>query len=290
MEGHGSGSSAPPTTQIFIPMEHGQQEVQYSITLGRTWRKLPEDMSQRDILHRSYGNHQWMESQQAVQTPGGEGNQDKGKSSHYLSYRRTIELERAYSDSLRLTRSRTNQLFSNFQEKTRVKREKQDLFQPQAERVRPNDAEAVGLGERSKQRPEIFVNTSRTSSPININIKPTQNEHNVVTPENHLNSDQLWLQMSPFAVKTKERFDELHRSNERLKELTTLHEATIKAIQESCAQLFKSSEENNKGLNQVFEEKYNCKRDRDHLAQDINKLFNVCQNIKPQPQGHALDN
>ncbi|MBW0476987.1 hypothetical protein O181_016702 [Austropuccinia psidii MF-1] len=114
MEGHGSSSSAPPTPHRFMPMEHGQQEVQASITLGRTWRKFPENMSQRDIFHRSYGNNQLMESQQAVQTPGGEGNQDKGKSSDYLSYRRTIETERAYSDSLRITRSRPNQLFSGF--------------------------------------------------------------------------------------------------------------------------------------------------------------------------------
>ncbi|MBW0578617.1 hypothetical protein O181_118332, partial [Austropuccinia psidii MF-1] len=32
------------------------------------------------------------------------------------------------------------------------------------------------------------------------------------------------------------------------------------------------------------------KRDRDCLDQDINKLFNVYQNIKPQPEGHALEN
>ncbi|MBW0592905.1 hypothetical protein O181_132620 [Austropuccinia psidii MF-1] len=35
-EGYGSSSSAPLTTQRSIPMEHGQQEVQPSITLGRT--------------------------------------------------------------------------------------------------------------------------------------------------------------------------------------------------------------------------------------------------------------
>ncbi|MBW0585521.1 hypothetical protein O181_125236 [Austropuccinia psidii MF-1] len=39
-------------------MENGQQEVQPSITLGRAWRKLPEDMSQIDTLQRSYGNKQ----------------------------------------------------------------------------------------------------------------------------------------------------------------------------------------------------------------------------------------
>ncbi|MBW0482996.1 hypothetical protein O181_022711 [Austropuccinia psidii MF-1] len=149
-------------------MEHGQQEVQPSITLGRTWSKMPKDMSQRDILQRPYGNHQRMKSHQAVQTPGGEGNQDKGESSHYPSYRRTAEPDRADSDSFRLTRSRPTQLSSGFttfryqqisgqespfftipglfQEKTRIQGQKQDIFQPKAERIRPNDSEAVGLG------------------------------------------------------------------------------------------------------------------------------------------------
>ncbi|MBW0492524.1 hypothetical protein O181_032239 [Austropuccinia psidii MF-1] len=113
-EGYGSSPSAPPTPQRSIPMEHGQQEVQASITLGRTWRKFPEDMSQRDTLQRSYGNTQRVEPQQAVQTPVGEGNQVKGKSSHYPAYRRTAEPDRAYSDSFRLTRSRPTQISSGF--------------------------------------------------------------------------------------------------------------------------------------------------------------------------------
>ncbi|MBW0464541.1 hypothetical protein O181_004256 [Austropuccinia psidii MF-1] len=78
LEGYGSSSSAPPTPHISFPMEHGQQEVQPSITLVRGWNKLPEDMSQRDILQRPYGNHQRMGSHQADKTPGGEGNQDEG--------------------------------------------------------------------------------------------------------------------------------------------------------------------------------------------------------------------
>ncbi|MBW0521860.1 hypothetical protein O181_061575 [Austropuccinia psidii MF-1] len=95
-----------------------------------------------------------MESQQAVQNPGGEGNQDKGKFSHYPSYRRMAEKDSAYSDSFRLTSSRPTQLSSgfppfrhqhisgqespfftipaSFQAKTRIQREQQDLFQPQA--------------------------------------------------------------------------------------------------------------------------------------------------------------
>ncbi|MBW0587349.1 hypothetical protein O181_127064 [Austropuccinia psidii MF-1] len=96
--------------------------------------------------------------------------------------------------------------------------------------------------------------------------------------------------MSQFSVKTQGKFDELHRSNESLKELTTLQEATIKAIQESCAKLCKSLEQTNKRLTKFFEEQYHCKRDWDCLDQDIKKLFNVCQNMKPKPQVHVLDN
>ncbi|MBW0529631.1 hypothetical protein O181_069346 [Austropuccinia psidii MF-1] len=141
-------------------MEYGKQEVQPSIPLGRAWGKLPEDMSQRDRIQRTYGNKHRLESHQAVQTPGGKGKQDKGESTHYPSYRKTAYPEKAYSDSFRLRRSRPNQLSSgftpfrnqkisgqaspfftiavSFQEKTRIQGKKQDLFQPKAERVRPN--------------------------------------------------------------------------------------------------------------------------------------------------------
>ncbi|MBW0463157.1 hypothetical protein O181_002872 [Austropuccinia psidii MF-1] len=50
-------------------MEHEQQAVQPGIPLGRTWSKLPEDLYQRDILQKPYGNHQTLESHQAIQTP-----------------------------------------------------------------------------------------------------------------------------------------------------------------------------------------------------------------------------
>ncbi|MBW0516018.1 hypothetical protein O181_055733 [Austropuccinia psidii MF-1] len=73
LEGYGSSSSAPPTPQRFISMENEQQEVQPSISLGITWSKSPEDLSQRDTLQGPYGNHQRLESYQAVQTPGGKG-------------------------------------------------------------------------------------------------------------------------------------------------------------------------------------------------------------------------
>ncbi|MBW0537567.1 hypothetical protein O181_077282 [Austropuccinia psidii MF-1] len=94
LERYGSSSSAPPTPQRFISMEHGQQEVQPGIPLGRTWSKLPEDMSQKDRLKRPYANHQRLESHHSVQTPGGEGKQDKGESRHYPSYRRTADPDR----------------------------------------------------------------------------------------------------------------------------------------------------------------------------------------------------
>ncbi|MBW0566937.1 hypothetical protein O181_106652 [Austropuccinia psidii MF-1] len=114
LEGYGSSSSAPPTPQRFISMEHGQQKVQPGKSLGRTWSKLPEDLSQRDRLQRPYDNHQRLESYQAFQTPGGKGTEDKGESSHYPSYRGTVNPDRAYSDSFRLTRSRPNKLSSGF--------------------------------------------------------------------------------------------------------------------------------------------------------------------------------
>ncbi|MBW0527123.1 hypothetical protein O181_066838 [Austropuccinia psidii MF-1] len=239
LEAYGSSSSAPPTPQRPFSMEHGQQEVQTGIPLGRTWSKFPEDMSQGDRLQRPYDNEKRLESYKEVQTPGGEGKQDKGESSHYPSYRRTAGPDRAYSDSFRLTRSRTNQLSScfkpfrnqqisgqespfftipgDFQEKTRIQGQKQDLFRPKAERVRPNDPEDVGLGERCTKEPEIALHTSRISSPTNRNMTPTQIEYNVVIPESNLNRDALWLQMSQFSEKTQNQLVELQESHEGMK-------------------------------------------------------------------------
>ncbi|MBW0557221.1 hypothetical protein O181_096936 [Austropuccinia psidii MF-1] len=155
LERYGSSSSAPPTPERFISMGHGQQGVKPSISLERTWSKLPEDLSQRDRPQRPYDNRQRLESHQAVQTPGGEGKEDKGESSHYPSYRRATDPDRAHSDSLRLTRRRPNQLSDGFtpfrhqqvsgqesplftlpggfQEETRPQGKEQDLFSPKAE-------------------------------------------------------------------------------------------------------------------------------------------------------------
>ncbi|MBW0501034.1 hypothetical protein O181_040749 [Austropuccinia psidii MF-1] len=67
-------------------------------------------------------------------------------------------------------------------------------------------------------------------------------------------------------------------------------EKIVKTCQEGPAQLRKVSEETHKRLHQFFEEQHHCKWDRDFLDQDLNKLFNVYQNMKPQPQSHFLYN
>ncbi|MBW0570382.1 hypothetical protein O181_110097, partial [Austropuccinia psidii MF-1] len=178
----------------------------------------------------------------------------------------------------------------SFQEKTKTQGKKQDLFSPKAESVRPNDPETVGLGEGSTQEPEVVVNHFRISSPLNGNITPTQIEHNTVSPESNLNSDALWLQMSQFAEKTQKHFAELEASHERMKALAASMDKIVKTLQEGNAPLSKASEETNRRLNLVFEEQHHRKGDRDFLDNDINKLFNVYHNMKPQPQGHVMDN
>ncbi|MBW0570863.1 hypothetical protein O181_110578, partial [Austropuccinia psidii MF-1] len=177
-----------------------------------------------------------------------------------------------------------------FQEKTRKQGQEQNLLQSEEERVRPHDPEAVGLGKSNTQEPEVAVGHSRISSPINTNITPTQIKHNVITPDSNLNSDELWLQMSQFAEHTQKQFAELEASHERMKKLTASINKTVKTLQEGHAQLRKAFEETKKRLNLVFQEKHHGKRDRDCLDQDINKLFDVYNNMKPQPQGNFKDN
>ncbi|MBW0524177.1 hypothetical protein O181_063892 [Austropuccinia psidii MF-1] len=240
LERYESSSSAPPTPQRFSSMEYGQQEVQTGIPLGRTWSKFPEDLSQRDRLQRPYVNHQRLESHKEVQPPLGEGKQDKEESSHYPSYRRTDGPDRAYSDSFRLTRNQLPRVTilqnpRKFQEKTRIQGQKKDHVQPEEERGRPNDPEAVGFGERSAQEPEVVVNRSGISSPLNRNISPTQIEHNVVIPESNLKSDALCLQMSQYAEQTQKQFEELEASHERMKILTASMDKIVKNLQDGHA-------------------------------------------------------
>ncbi|MBW0546743.1 hypothetical protein O181_086458 [Austropuccinia psidii MF-1] len=168
---YGSSSSAPPTPQRFISMEHGQQEVQPVIRLGRTWSKF-QKICVKEID------------------------------------------------------------FIDLMEKERIKGQKQDHLQPEEERVIPTDPEAVGFGERSAQEPEVALNNSLISSPIYRNITPTQIEHNVVTPENNLNSDALSLQMSQYAETTQKRFSELEASHEMMKILTASMEKMFKTFKQ----------------------------------------------------------
>ncbi|MBW0487241.1 hypothetical protein O181_026956 [Austropuccinia psidii MF-1] len=176
-----------------------------------------------------------------------------------------------------------------FQGKKRIQGQNQDHLQPKEERFIPNDPEAVGFGERSAQEPEEAVHNSKTSSPINRNITPTKIEQDAVTPESNLNCDSLWLQMSQYAEQTQKKFSELEVSHDRMKTLTASMEKIVKPLQEGHVQLRKASEETKKRLNIVFEE-HHSKREKDCLDQDINKLFNFHDKMKPQPQGHVMDN
>ncbi|MBW0538396.1 hypothetical protein O181_078111 [Austropuccinia psidii MF-1] len=70
-------------------------------------------MSWRDIFQGPYGNYEILEYKQEVQALRRAGSQYKGESSHNPGYRGAMEPERAYSDSFRITRSRTTQLSSS---------------------------------------------------------------------------------------------------------------------------------------------------------------------------------
>ncbi|MBW0588566.1 hypothetical protein O181_128281 [Austropuccinia psidii MF-1] len=172
----------------------------------------------------------------------------------------------------------------------RKKGQKQDLLQPEEERVRSHDPETVEFGERSAQEPEVVVNNSIISRPINGNINPTQIDHNVVTPESNLNSDAQWLKMSQYAEQTQKQFAELEASHEGMKKLIASMDKIVKTLPEGHAQLRKASEETKKRLNIVSEKQHHSRRDRCFQNQDIKKLFNVYRNIKRQPQGHVKDN
>ncbi|MBW0481978.1 hypothetical protein O181_021693 [Austropuccinia psidii MF-1] len=95
--------------------------------------------------------------------------------------------------------------------------------------------------------------------------------------------------MSKFSEQTYKQFAELEASHERMKILTASMDKIFKNLQEGHAQLSKASEETNKRLNLVFDEQHHSKRDRNCLDQDISKLLNVYHSMKPQPQGHVMD-
>ncbi|MBW0479785.1 hypothetical protein O181_019500 [Austropuccinia psidii MF-1] len=81
--------------------------------------------------------------------------------------------------------------------------------------------------------------------------------------------------MSQYSDQTQKQFAELEESHERMKNLTDSMDKTVKTLQEGHAQFSKASEETNKRLNLVFEEKHHSKRNRDCLDQDINKLYDI---------------
>ncbi|MBW0476155.1 hypothetical protein O181_015870 [Austropuccinia psidii MF-1] len=95
--------------------------------------------------------------------------------------------------------------------------------------------------------------------------------------------------MSQFVEQTQKQFLEIQEIHERMKTLRASMDKIFKTLEEGHAQLSKASEGTNKRLNKVSEKQHHYKRDRDFLDQDLNKLFNVYQNMKPQPQGHVLD-
>ncbi|MBW0539322.1 hypothetical protein O181_079037 [Austropuccinia psidii MF-1] len=96
--------------------------------------------------------------------------------------------------------------------------------------------------------------------------------------------------MSQYAEQSAKQFAEIKAGQERMRKTQASLEQIVKNLQEGYAQLSKASEETNKRLNIVFEEQHHSKRDRDCLDQDINKLFNVYHNLKPQPQGQVMEN
>ncbi|MBW0526098.1 hypothetical protein O181_065813 [Austropuccinia psidii MF-1] len=184
-----------------------------------------------------------------------------------------------------------SKILCTFKEKKSVKGQEKEFFQQKAERVRPNDTEAVRLGERNTKEPEVVVNTSnRIQSPATRNITLTQMERSVFKPESNIKSNALWLQISQFADKTQERFAKLKENNVMLEESTGSQHKVVKTVEEGYDELRKTLEETNKRLNQLSEEKIHCKREREYLDMKINKLFNFCQNINPKPQGNILDN
>ncbi|MBW0587177.1 hypothetical protein O181_126892 [Austropuccinia psidii MF-1] len=145
------------------------------------------------------------------------------------------------------------------------------------------DQEIAGPVARSTKKQQTVVNTSdAASSPKIRNDISTQMKHNVVIPESTISSNNLWLQFFHFVEQAQEELERLHESISRLQEVYTSQTKTIQTLQEDYIELYKASEDTKRRLNQVLEEQNHCKRDREYLDQDIDKLFNFCQKMKPQ--------
>ncbi|MBW0574135.1 hypothetical protein O181_113850 [Austropuccinia psidii MF-1] len=235
-------------------MGNGRQGIQTRFPLQRTCRKYLENFPQRDILQRTY-------------------------------HRQEMEQETTHSDPLRIMRT------DRIQERKKIIRQEQYFFQKEAERVRSYDPEIVGPAARSTKKQQTVVNTSNEpSSPMIRNDISTQMKHNVVIPESTISSNNLWSQFSQFVEQTQKKFERLHESISRLQEVCTLQTKTIHTLQEDYIELYKAWEDSKRRLNQVLEEQNHCKRDGEHLDQDIDKLFNFCQKMKPQTQGYVSGN
>ncbi|MBW0561124.1 hypothetical protein O181_100839 [Austropuccinia psidii MF-1] len=175
-------------------------------------------------------------------------------------------------------------------ERKRIIGQEQDLFQPEAEIVRSYDPEIVGPVASTKKQQTVVNTSNAASSPKIRNDISTQMKDTVVIPESIISSNNLWLHCSQFVEKTQKEFERLHESISRLQEVYTLQTKTIHTLQEDYTKLCKASEDTKRRLNQVLEEKDHCKRDREYLDQDIDKLLNFCQKMKPQTQGHVSGN
>ncbi|MBW0530779.1 hypothetical protein O181_070494 [Austropuccinia psidii MF-1] len=112
-------------------------------------------------------------------------------------------------------------------------------------------------------------------------------KHNVVIPESTISSNTLWLKFAQFVEQTQKEFERLCESISSLQEVYTLQTESINTLKEAYTEFSKASEDTKRRLNQVLEEKNHCKSDKEYLNQDIYKLFNFCQKMKPQTQGHV---
>ncbi|MBW0479499.1 hypothetical protein O181_019214 [Austropuccinia psidii MF-1] len=175
--------------------------------------------------------------------------------------------------------------------KKRIIGQEQDFFQPEAERVRSYDPEIVGPVARSTKKQQTVVNTSNEArSPMIRNDISTQMKQNFVITESTISSNTLWLKFSQSVEQTQEEFERLHESISRLQKVYTLQTKTNHNLQEDYTELSKASEDIKIRLNQVLEKQNHCKRDREYLDQDIDKLFNFFQQMTPKTQGNVSGN
>ncbi|MBW0525289.1 hypothetical protein O181_065004 [Austropuccinia psidii MF-1] len=242
LEGYGSSSSAPPTPQRPFSREHGGKR----FNLASHWTEIGEicqkiclkEIDFRDLMVITKGwnatrqfkllevrENRIREIQATIQaieeqltqkgnTQIASGSQGEGQISspvaaHHSGTNRSVAKSHHPSQSQQASRRIQG-----------YKGRKQDHLQPKEERVRPNEPEDVGFGERSTQEPEVVLHNARFSIPINA----------------------LWLQMSQYSEKTQKQFAELEASHERMKKLTGSMDKIVENLQQGHSKLSKSSE------------------------------------------------